>query len=96
MTAPAAIDFIIETLRRKTYKAKSYDGRYYDKNLCEEEVLKEIRIALNECYIDILMKLAELEAKTTTYEAIIKNSNFKPILEYKTIFKDENGRIEGI
>ena len=80
------IDDLIERLMSLTYRNKSdtYDfnvipARYKDKVFNEiMSWYKEQNIS-NEI-IECKRKIAELEAKVYTYEKIIANSNFEPII----------------
>ena len=83
------IENLIERLMKLTYRDKS--NRYYFSVISEEHkdsVSNEIKSWADEQnmgqkMLDICRRLAELEAKVFTYESIIKNSNFAPILESK-------------
>lgn len=48
----------------------------------------------NEIFIEVKLLNAELQAKVYTYEKIIANSNFKPILEDKKL-KENIEEVEG-
>lgn len=83
------IDNLIERLMKLTYRKSEYT---YDFQVISERhreaVSNEIRKWADEQnmvqkMLDNCRRMAELEAKVYTYESIIKNSNFAPILESK-------------
>lgn len=60
-----------------TYKAKVIDSRKEARNIFRVALAE----ALSEKFSEYEAKIAKLEAKVYAYEAIIANSNFKPLLE---------------
>lgn len=80
------IDNLIERLMNLTYRGK--DGKYDFKVISvlhKDLVFNEIRKWADEQnmeqkMLDNCRRLAELEAKVFTYESIIANSNFAPIM----------------
>ena len=60
----------------------SYDNKLYETDLINNR--NEAKVALKEAITDIFadyqVEIATLKAKVYAYEAIIANSNFKPVL----------------
>lgn len=82
----AEIDKMLETLMNLEYKSKScFDGKHMTLPVISKGQKDAVRTALSEGYFEQLkeaeLKIANLEAKVTVYEAIIKNSNFSPVLD---------------
>ena len=79
------INNLIERLLSLKYKNESEQIEYHvissrDRALVSNEVRKWFEEQNIKATIDIQTKIAELEAKVYTYEKIIANSNFAPIL----------------
>lgn len=79
------INNLIERLLSLKYKNESEQIEYHvissrDRTLVSNEVRKWFEEQNIKATIDIQTKIAELEAKVYTYEKIIANSNFAPIL----------------
>ena len=79
------IDNLIEMLLSLKYRNESEQVEYHvissrNRALVSNEVRKWFEEQNIKATIDIQTKIAELEAKVYTYEKIIANSNFAPIL----------------
>ena len=78
------IDNLIERLMRLTYIVRDEEFRVIPiryKNLVSNEIIKWSKEYDNSLEtVEINKKIAELEAKVYTYEKIIANSNFAPIM----------------
>jgi hypothetical protein len=76
------VNKIVERIASTTYKYKSCGtkGEYWDVPVIEKEAIPILRNILNEELTEMCMEKAELEAKCFAYEAIISNSNFKPVI----------------
>lgn len=76
------VNKIVERIASTTYKVHSYGskGEYWDSPVVSKEAIPILLNILNEELAGICMEKAELEAKCFAYEAIISNSNFKPVI----------------
>ena len=74
------VEKIVSKVENATYEAKSLTGNYYDKRIVERDGIPILRSILVGELGDMSIKMAELEAKCFAYEAIIQNSNFKPVI----------------
>lgn len=82
------IDNLIERLMNLTYRDKGDDYDYHiilkrNRDLVSNEIKSwadEQKTKTESEMIDNRIRLAELEAKVYTYESIIANSNFAPII----------------
>lgn len=89
------IDNLIERLMNLTYKNKGDDFDYHliierHRDLLSNEIKKWAdEQNMGQEMLDNCRRMAELEAKVFTYESIIKNSNFAPILESRVTGKGE-------
>ena len=86
------VENIVGRIASSKYKAKGYglDGGFWDAPVIVKEAIPTLRNILNEELAEICLRKAELEAKCFAYEAIISNSNFKPIIETKITNEEEN------
>lgn len=76
------VEEIVSRVENATYQAKSFSGNgYYDKKIVERDGVPILRSILVGELGDMSIKMAELEAKCFAYEAIIQNSNFKPVID---------------
>ena len=75
------VERIVTRIEAATYKARSYSGNEYDKRIIDSDGVPALRAILVGELGDLSIKMAELEAKCFAYEAIIQNSNFKPVIE---------------
>jgi len=76
------IERIVDRVSTETYRAKSYSREYdyINKAIIDKEALPALRTILIQELGELNIKYSQLEAKCFAYEAIIQNSNFKPIL----------------
>ena len=76
------IERIVDRVSTETYRAKSYSREYdyINKAIIEKEALPALRTILIQELGELNIKYSQLEAKCFAYEAIIRNSNFMPIL----------------
>lgn len=76
------VNKIAERIASATYKCQSYSsrGEFWDAPVVSQEAIPTLLNILNEELAEIYTEKAELEAKCFAYEAIISNSNFKPII----------------
>lgn len=77
------VNKIVARIASATYKCQSYGSRgdYWDSPVVSTEAIPTLSNILNEELAEICMEKAELEAKCFAYEAIISNSNFKPLIK---------------
>lgn len=73
---------IVGRIASSTYKRKSYglSNEFWDDFVVSKEAIPILENILNEELAEICTEKAELEAKCFAYEAIISNSNFKPVI----------------
>lgn len=69
-------------------KGRNHDIYYYWDNI-ENELKDKIDLLISYYQKELEFKNAELSAKVYTYEKIIANSNFAPILEEKNIRRNK-------
>lgn len=76
------IERIVDRVSTETYRAKSYSKEYdyFDRKIIEKEAIPALRTVLIQELGEMNIKYSQLEAKCFAYEAIIQNSNFKPVL----------------
>lgn len=75
------VNRIVERIASAKYKYKSYTTNdYYDAPIVSSDAIPTLQNILNEELAEICLRKAELEAKCFAYEAIINNSNFKPVI----------------
>ena len=76
------IERIVDRVSTETYKAKSYSREYdyFDRKIVVKEAIPALRTILIQELGELTVKFTQLEAKCFAYEAIIQNSNFKPVL----------------
>lgn len=76
------IERIVDRVSTETYRAKSYSKEYdyFDRKIIEKEAIPALRTILIQELGEMNIKYSQLEAKCFAYEAIIQNSNFKPVL----------------
>ena len=76
------VNKIVNRIASATYKCQSYGSKekYWDSSVVSKEAIPTLTNILNEELAEICMEKAELEAKYFAYEAIISNSNFKPVI----------------
>ena len=76
------IERIVDRVSTETYRSKSYSKEYdyFDRKIIEKEAIPALRTILIKELGELNSKYSQLEAKCFAYEAIIQNSNFKPIL----------------
>lgn len=82
------LDALISKLEKLEYKS-SYSGSTYMHSVISKDNLGLVKAVVTEWY-DMYFgneygrKIGELEAKVYAYEQIIANSNFAPMIKYKT------------
>lgn len=73
---------IVGRIASSTYKSRRYGSEgFWDANVIDKEAIPTLLNILNEELAEICLEKAELEAKCFAYEAIISNSNFKPVIK---------------
>ena len=76
----------IDSAYNKIVSTKYKYYRNYDNKLCETEIINKeeakdaLKVVITEIFTDYQVEIATLKAKVYAYEAIIANSNFKPVL----------------
>ena len=71
----------VERIASSTYRSKScVSNEYWDSPVVSSDAIPTLLNILNEELAEVCMEKAELEAKCFAYEAIISNSNFKPVI----------------
>ena len=94
------LDNLVSKLMSLKYEDKGYSGGTYQYDVVSKKHRDMVKIAIVEWYdmnfgAEYGRKIGELEAKVYTYEKIIANSNFAPILQpppgmYDDMPKDES------
>lgn len=76
------IEKIVERISTESYRAKSYTKEYdyFNRAIIDKEAIPALRNILIQEIGELDIKYSQLEAKCFAYEAIIRNSNFMPIL----------------
>lgn len=78
MDIDSAYNKIVST-KYKYYS--SYDNKPYETDIIsKKEAMDALKVVLTEIFTDYQVEIATLKAKVYAYEAIIANSNFKPVL----------------
>lgn len=77
------VNKIVGRIASSTYRCKSYaSNELWNAPIIDKEAIPTLLNILNEELAEICLEKAELEAKCFAYEAIISNSNFKPVITY--------------
>lgn len=78
MDIDSAYNKIVST-KYKYYS--SYDNKPYETEIISKKEAKDaLKAVIAEIFTDYQVEIATLKAKVYAYEAIIANSNFKPVL----------------
>ena len=89
------IDKLYNDLINLQYEDKGYDSRPYKRKVINEGGQELFRVALADAlsgqFNEYEAEIAKLEAKVYAYEAIIANSNFKPVLESQDKVSQDDG-----
>lgn len=88
------LDSLLNMLQKVEYQSEYSDSKYMSRVISEKH-MPLIKAAVVEWYdmyfsSEYARKIGELEAKVYTYEQIIANSNFAPILQPLLREKDNN------
>lgn len=79
------LDAIMFAIEHATYTEKTTDRNWrteiQSRSAVDKKNLPCIKSAIAGELVNLATRIAELEAKVTTYEAIISNSNFAPMLQ---------------
>lgn len=75
------VNKIVERIASSTYRCKSYSSNeFWNAPVVSSEAIPTLLNILNEELAEVCLEKAKLEAKCFAYEAIISNSNFKPVI----------------
>ena len=80
------LEYLVSNLMSLKYEDKGYSGGTYQYDVISRKHRDMVKTAIVEWYdmyfgAEYGRKIAELEAKVYTYEKIIANSNFAPIIQ---------------
>ena len=88
------VNKIVERIASSTYRCKScVSNEFWDSPVVSPDAIPTLLNILNEELAEVCMEKAELEAKCFAYEAIISNSNFKPLIDTNTTNKENDNAI---
>lgn len=88
------LEKLLEELKNLTYEDEGYNGRKYSYHIINQKYFPQVEMAIRQYILNNYnAEMGELKAKCYTYEKMIANSNFAPILQKEQQEQQEQPKI---